>query len=121
MPVSVCRALGAEAVIAVSLSADFFSRSGAVRPGTGDIGDLAVPSLANVVIQAFSIAEDRVTRSRLAGDPPDILIGPKVGHIMDFDFQRGAEAIDLGRDATLAAAVHIRELTGAAAGGVRRP
>jgi NTE family protein len=112
VPVSVCRAMGAEAVIAVSLSADFFSRSNSVRSTGQDGADLTVPSLADVVIQAFSIAEDRITRSRLAGDPPDILIGPKVGHIMDFDFQRGAEAIDLGRDATLKAAAHLRALAG---------
>lgn len=96
VPVSVCRALGADVIIAVSLSTDFMGRG----VPAADQANVA-PSLANVLIQSFNIAEDRVTRSRLAGDPPDILIGPRTAGIQAFEFQRAAEAIDLGREATL--------------------
>jgi NTE family protein len=42
---------------------------------------------------------DRVTRSRLAGDPADVLVAPKVGHIALLDFDRAEELIALGREA----------------------
>jgi NTE family protein len=32
----------------------------------------------------------------MAGDPPDVLIAPKVGQIGWFDFHQAAEAIELG-------------------------
>jgi len=41
---------------------------------------------------------DRVTRSRLAGDPADILVMPEIGHIPLLDFDRADELIQLGRD-----------------------
>jgi NTE family protein len=44
--------------------------------------------------------QDRITRARMAGDPPDVLITPKVGPVGWFDFHRAAEAIDLGVQAT---------------------
>ncbi|MBN9062434.1 MAG: NTE family protein rssA [Rhizobiales bacterium 65-9] len=61
--------------------------------------DSAAPSLAGVMIDAFNITQDRISRSRLAGDPPDFLIAPRVGGVGLFDFQRAAESIDAGREA----------------------
>lgn len=58
------------------------------------------PSMAGVMIDAFNITQDRIARSRLAGDPPDFLIAPRVGGIGLFDFQRAAESIEAGREAT---------------------
>jgi NTE family protein len=43
--------------------------------------------------------QDRLTRMRLAGDPPDVHITPHIGHVGWFDFHRAAEAIDVGRAA----------------------
>jgi NTE family protein len=52
------------------------------------------------MIDAFNITQDRISRSRLAGDPPDVMIGPKLGRIGLFDFHRADEAFELGRQAT---------------------
>jgi NTE family protein len=43
--------------------------------------------------------QDRITRARLAGDPEDIMISPRLGHIGMFDFHRAEEAIKLGAEA----------------------
>ena len=48
---------------------------------------------------SFSVRPDRIARSRLAGDPPDVTISPHVGKIGLFEFHRAAEAIALGREA----------------------
>jgi NTE family protein len=52
------------------------------------------------MIDAFNIMQDRVTRSRLAGDPPDVIINPRLGRIGLFDFHRAKETIDIGAHAT---------------------
>jgi NTE family protein len=54
------------------------------------------PGLPSVMIDAFNIMQDRITRARLAGDPPDVMINPRVGHIGWFDFHRAQEAIEVG-------------------------
>ena len=48
------------------------------------------------MMDAINITQDRIARSRLAGDPPDFTIGPRTGNIGLFDFHRAQEAIDLG-------------------------
>jgi len=130
IPVSVCRALGARIVIAVNLSNDVFSKGAVIHdqepyvtPAAapqsdgqellGSNGRAAVhllhrqifgrsdaPGMSAVMMDAINITQDRIARSRLAGDPPDILIAPKTGSIGLFDFHRGAEAIELGARAT---------------------
>lgn len=57
------------------------------------------PSFSTVMIESFNIMQDRLTRMRLAGDPPDVHITPRIGHIGWLDFHRAAEAIDVGRAA----------------------
>jgi NTE family protein len=52
------------------------------------------------MIESFNIMQDRLTRMRLAGDPPDVHITPRIGHIGWLDFHRAAESIDIGRGAT---------------------
>jgi NTE family protein len=54
------------------------------------------PGMSAVMMDAINITQDRIARSRLAGDPPDIAIGPKLGDIGLFDFHRACEAIELG-------------------------
>jgi NTE family protein len=51
------------------------------------------PGLSNVMVEAFNIMQDRITRARLAGDPPDVMISPRVGRVGLFDFHRAQEAI----------------------------
>jgi NTE family protein len=60
----------------------------------------ARPSFSSVMIESFNIMQDRLTRMRLAGDPPDVHITPRIGHIGWLDFHRGAEAIEVGQAAT---------------------
>jgi NTE family protein len=57
------------------------------------------PSFSTVMIESFNIMQDRLTRMRLAGDPPDIHITPRIGHVGWLDFHRAAEAIEVGRAA----------------------
>jgi NTE family protein len=54
------------------------------------------PGISTVMVDAFNIMQDRITRARLAGDPPDLLISPRVGQIGWFDFHRAADLIDHG-------------------------
>ncbi|QRG06589.1 patatin-like phospholipase family protein [Xanthobacter dioxanivorans] len=55
--------------------------------------------LSTVMIDAFNITQDRIARSRLAGDPPDLMLSPKLGRIGLFEFQRAKEAIAAGMEA----------------------
>ena len=73
------------------------------RPRTG-------PGIAAVMVDAFNITQDRIARSRLAGDPPDVMISPKLAQVGLFDFHRAAECIELGRQAAERALPDIREL-----------
>ena len=59
----------------------------------------ARPGFSTVMIEAFNIMQDRLTRMRLAGDPPDVHITPQIGHIGWLEFHRAAEAIAAGKTA----------------------
>jgi NTE family protein len=63
------------------------------------IGTEGRPGLPTVMIEAYNVMQDRITRARLAGDPADIMISPRLGHIGMFDFHRAEEAIRIGADA----------------------
>jgi len=54
------------------------------------------PGISSVMMQSYNIIQDRIARSRLAGDPPDTLIAPSVSDISLFDFYKASEAIDAG-------------------------
>jgi len=60
-----------------------------------------------VMVEAFNIIQDRISRARLAGDPPDMSLQPKLGHIGLSEFHRAEEAIELGYEAARA---HLPEL-----------
>lgn len=76
------------------------------RPPKPRIG----PGVASVMIDAFNITQDRISRSRLAGDPPDLMIAPKLGGIGLFEFHRAAEIIDLGAQAARRVLPDLEEL-----------
>jgi NTE family protein len=59
-----------------------------------------VPGISTVMVDAFNIVQDRIARSRLAGDPPDAMINPRLADIGLFDFHRAEEAIEQGVLAT---------------------
>ncbi len=129
VPVSVCRAFGAEVVLAVSLQNEV-TRKGAVIPDHGateqgcttDSPDLnrppkgngraathllhrqffgrkEVPGITAVMLDAFNITQDRIARARLAGDPPDVMLAPRLKDVGLFDFHRAGEIIPTGQDA----------------------
>ena len=66
--------------------------------------DASPPGLMTVMVNAFDILQDRIMRSRLAGDPPDALVQLKVGKIGMFEFHRADELIAIGREAVRQAA-----------------
>jgi NTE family protein len=78
-------------------------------------GEAGRPGLSTVMVEAFNVMQDRLTRARLAGDPPDILISPRLGRIGLFDFHRAAEMIDLGAEAAEKALEHVDEVIAALA------
>jgi NTE family protein len=119
VPVSVCRAYGARVVIAINLGADYAAR-GTALPDLEEfdihpeetLSSLKKPSrlasriwsphgIPAVMMQAYNIIQDRMTRSRLAGDPPDIMISPLMKDISLFDFHKADQAIQAGYEATL--------------------
>jgi NTE family protein len=59
-------------------------------------GSSTRPGISTVMVDAFNIMQDRITRARLAGDPPDLLISPRVGQIGWFDFHRADDLIAHG-------------------------
>ena len=80
--------------------------SSVMRMGRKDEGDEEdddsprIPSLLNVVMASVNIMQMRITRSRMAGDPAEVLIAPRLSHVGLMDFHRGRESIDEGYAAT---------------------
>ncbi|HOI75323.1 MAG TPA: patatin-like phospholipase family protein [Syntrophales bacterium] len=131
VPVSLCRAMGADIVIAVSLNSDILGKSlftrerrrrnQVIQEKVADFLDASMPwtnpsawlrsngnsslrgpTLLEVITRSLYIMQDRITRQRLQAEPPDVLITPHLADIALFEFNRGAEAIDEGyRSASL--------------------
>jgi NTE family protein len=57
------------------------------------------PNALEVIAGSLDIMQNRITRARLAGEPPDVLIAPRLGHIGVLEFDRAEEAVALGYDA----------------------
>jgi NTE family protein len=57
------------------------------------------PGLFDVIAGSIGIMQDRITRSRMAGEPPDIMITPRLNEIGLMDFDRASESIEAGRQA----------------------
>jgi NTE family protein len=70
------------------------------------------PGISTIMVDAFNIMQDRITRARLAGDPPDLLISPRVGQIGWFDFHRADDLIAHGARAAERAIESIQEAIG---------
>lgn len=126
VPVSVCHAQGADVVIAVNVNADLVGRKASQMPGpergrlanvldeeqTAANGRIAhfvqqmlgsssgAPTTFRVMAASLNILLDRIARSRLAGDPADVVIAPRVGHVGMMEFHRASEVIEAGRLAT---------------------
>lgn len=110
VPVSVCRAYEQPLVIAVNLNYDIFGRSAVVKHNASPsmISHAAAfdgsskRGLPGVMVQAFNIIQDRISRSRLAGDPPDLTLHPRINHIGLSEFHRAGESIERGYEETRA-------------------
>jgi NTE family protein len=133
-PTSVARSFGGKLVIAVSLHTDIMGSPNdaparepvliaAASPPDGIAKWLRPdrvimqrlfadrpdgPAISTVMSGALNILIDRITRARLAGDPPDILIVPNVAHIGLIEFNRAEETIELGAKAAREALPRIR-------------
>lgn len=163
VPVSLCRALGADVVIAVNLNSELSPlgrpatggaprkataksggkspaeamatpSSGLAEPPMVPAGDATSPALSTLTSQIASwlgrkpaprtrflanqldhpatapnvmevmagsidIMQDRITRSRLAGEPPDVLVAPRLAHIGILEFDRAEEVVAIGHAA----------------------
>jgi len=126
VPVSMCRALGADVVIAVDLSRSVTNVAKRLNQSTGEpsghteasaegtailkkwsgLVDGLVesfrakhsePGLLEVMSSSVNIMQDRITRSRLAIDPADLVLRPDLADFQLMDFHRATEAIDIGR------------------------
>ena len=119
VPVSVCRAYEQPLVVAVNLHYDLFGRAAVIKHSAGElvVEQDATPAarfnsearskearigLTGVMVEAFNIIQDRISRARLAGDPPDLSLQPKLGHIGLTEFHRADEAIRVGYETTKA-------------------
>ncbi len=122
LPVSLCRALGADRVIAVNLTGDIVGKHFGGRPprlaapnpllarlssglqamlgGNDRVQEEAdePPGLFDVMAGAINIMQDRITRARMAGDPPDVTLSPRLAHLGLMDFDHADEAIAAGMD-----------------------
>jgi NTE family protein len=58
----------------------------------------APPNLFEIIASSVNITQDRITRSRMAGDPPDVVLTPRLSHIGLLEFHRAGEAIARGRE-----------------------
>ncbi|AWU95109.1 patatin-like phospholipase family protein [Azospirillum ramasamyi] len=149
VPVSLCRALGADVVVAVNLNSELSPLGRSNGRGNGKPaaknpvpeaeavvagGDAGSPTLSHLTSQistwlgrtpsrrtrfladqiddaqspkpmpnalevmagSIDIMQDRITRSRLAGEPPDVLIAPRLAHIGILEFDRATEAVEIG-------------------------
>lgn len=101
VPVSAARALGADLVIAVSLASED------PRPQAGKALLQARPSMASALGATFHIVQQRLTRARMATDPPDVHIAVPCQTIGVLEFHRADALIALGTEAVYHAAPRI--------------
>ncbi len=128
VPVSLCRAMGADLIIAVNLNSDIVGRHLKAKEKNTEVAEderdlfsqllkrlnngvlesklaawrkdrkstLPIPGLFEVMASSINIMQDRITKSRMAGDPPDVLLSPSLAQLGLLEFDRAGEAIDEG-------------------------
>jgi len=130
VPVSLCRAMGADLVIAVDLNADLLGRHLKPKPAKSRLRQRTAaepetltdsvmariqngmsqlglnhdsgpkpPAMLDVLASSINIIQVLITRSRLAGEPADVMVTPLLADLGLMEFHRGDVAIDAGRRA----------------------
>lgn len=139
VPVSLGRAMNADLLIAVDLNADLVGRHVLVDPPSASMlpdwrrllpariaarfpvveagleGSTPVPrlpSMLDVLTTSINVMQVRITRSRMAGEPPDVTVTPRLAHLGLLDFHRAAEAIEAGERAMEQALPSLEALLG---------
>ncbi len=141
VPVSLCRAMGADIVIAVDLNWDIMLRrsrvagqtsaaedeeasrgSGGLLQGimarlrptrsNGKDGGLPMPSMLDVLSTSLNIMQMRITQSRMAGEPADVLIRPRLNDVAPMDYHLAASTSAEGERAAEFALPQIRDVLG---------
>lgn len=155
VPVSVCKALGADVVIAVNLNGDIVGkhsnhrRNGGARRDKNSSSNAdgsegkkgrsenhlvayvkntlrsysdsilsnfgsseEAPGLFETLAGSVNITQDRITRTRLAEDNPDIIIAPALAHIGLLEFYRADEAIQQGHASVTKEQEHLEQELG---------
>ncbi|WP_105374266.1 patatin-like phospholipase family protein [Neorhizobium huautlense] len=109
VPTSVCRAYEQPLVVAVNLNYEIFGRSAVVKHSASvqpvddeRKKDGVRVGVTGTMVQAFNIIQERISRARLAGDPPDLALHPRLADIGLSEFHRAGEAIDRGYAETMA-------------------
>ena len=69
-----------------------------------------LPSLLEVVMGSVNIMQVRITRSRMAGEPPEVVIAPRLAHLGLLDFYRAGDAIEEGRKSAEGALPFLQQL-----------
>ncbi|APO67725.1 NTE family protein RssA [Rhizobium gallicum] len=119
VPVSVCRSYEQQLVVAVNLNYDLFGRSAVVKHNATltlqemqkqEEAPYARLGMTGVMVQAFNIIQDRISRARLAGDPPDISLHPRLSDIGLSEFHRAGEAIERGYEEARARLPELRRM-----------
>jgi len=135
VPISACRALGADKVIAVNLNGDIVGKHLQAKEEKSLFDTLTErslvseftehvkgsfpqwfddkpkePGLFDVLASSINIMQDRITRSRMAGDPADVLLSPKLAHIGLMEFDRADESIKAGELAVQQYLPHIKNM-----------
>lgn len=133
VPVTLARAMGADIVLAVDLNADILGRhleAAAPQRIGSTVGsawrqhlpealsallptgnqDERMPSLIDIVASSINIMQVRITRSRMAGDPADVVIAPALATLGLLDFHKADQAIDAGLQAVQASLPALQRL-----------
>ncbi|MCP5092923.1 MAG: hypothetical protein GY949_18575 [Gammaproteobacteria bacterium] len=63
--------------------------------------------MIEVMYTTINIMQDQISRSRMIGDPPDLVVTPQLGHFHLMHFHRAAEAIEAGRVAVAKVAAEL--------------
>ncbi|MDP3123588.1 MAG: patatin, partial [Thiobacillus sp.] len=133
-----CRAMGADIVIAVDLNTDLLGRHLKPQPAPrtrkasmaytpidsvlariqSSIAQLGFsseetaatpPAVLDVLASSINIMQVLITRSRLAGEPADVMITPMLAHVALMEFHRADIAIEAGQRAVEDALPQLRQ------------